>query len=249
MRLKYFITILFTGIIFINNIFAQQKDTANFHAVYHVVLKQENGSLLVQDTCDLFYSDKKSWFTGRNTNNMLLALQQKLMSSPSGASNFEHTDFAGTNKPLPFSILKNYETNDVVILEEIEGQWLGYKDEEAKKRQWKITEEKDSVQNLLCTKATIEDSGLLVWFSPDIPINEGPLRGFGLPGLTVKYQSSKGWEAILLSVNYNSNTPFQAPQNITITTQEKIRQTKKAANQKILIRNGDVKIELRKVEN
>lgn len=250
MKIKFFFISALIGTISINNIGAQQNKVVNLHAVYLVSLKQNTGALLVQDTCDLFISDKKSWFSGRNKNNMLQVLQNKRLSNPSGETNLSYTDFAGINKPLPFSILKNYETNDVVILEDVEDQWLGYKDEEAKNRQWQITEEKDTIQNLLCTKATFENNGVIrtVWYSPNIPINDGPLRGFGLPGLVVKYQDNKGWEASIISISYDSKVQLDIPEKYTITTSEKIKKAKKIANQYIMMNEGGAKIELRKVE-
>ena len=53
---------------------------------------------------------------------------------------------------------------------------------------WKITNETKQIQNYTCYKATTSFRGntFEVWFTPDIPINAGPWKWYGLPGLIVE---------------------------------------------------------------
>lgn len=53
---------------------------------------------------------------------------------------------------------------------------------------WKITNETKQIQNFTCYKATTAFRGNTfdVWFTPDIPINAGPWKWYGLPGLILE---------------------------------------------------------------
>lgn len=53
---------------------------------------------------------------------------------------------------------------------------------------WQITNETKQIQNLNCYKATTSFRGntFEAWFTPEIPINVGPWKWYGLPGLIVE---------------------------------------------------------------
>lgn len=53
---------------------------------------------------------------------------------------------------------------------------------------WKITNETKQIQNFTCYKATTAFRGntFEAWFTPDIPINAGPWKWYGLPGLILE---------------------------------------------------------------
>jgi GLPGLI family protein len=53
---------------------------------------------------------------------------------------------------------------------------------------WEITGDTATIFNYLCQKATVRFRGrnYEAWFTPEIPINDGPWKFFGLPGLIVK---------------------------------------------------------------
>lgn len=53
---------------------------------------------------------------------------------------------------------------------------------------WKITNETKQIQNFTCYKATTSFRGntFEAWFTPEIPINAGPWKWYGLPGLILE---------------------------------------------------------------
>ena len=53
---------------------------------------------------------------------------------------------------------------------------------------WNITEEQKTIDNYVCQKATCTFGGRTyeAWFAPDIPINDGPWKFYGLPGLILE---------------------------------------------------------------
>ncbi|MDO5523444.1 MAG: GLPGLI family protein, partial [Bacteroidia bacterium] len=66
---------------------------------------------------------------------------------------------------------------------------------------WVIETETKEILGYLCQKATTECAGRkwIVFFSPQIPINKGPFKLWGLPGLVVEAQDSNGFFNFSLS--------------------------------------------------
>jgi GLPGLI family protein len=58
---------------------------------------------------------------------------------------------------------------------------------------WEITLDTALIFNYLCQKANVNFRGrnYEVWFTPEIPINDGPWKFFGLPGLILQVNDSK----------------------------------------------------------
>lgn len=56
------------------------------------------------------------------------------------------------------------------------------------KMDWKISNEKQIIDNLTCIKAELNYSGRqwVAWYTEEIPIPEGPYIFYGLPGLIIK---------------------------------------------------------------
>jgi GLPGLI family protein len=55
-------------------------------------------------------------------------------------------------------------------------------------QEWSLCEETDTIADYLCQKAICRFRGrnFVAWFAPDIPINNGPWKFEGLPGLILK---------------------------------------------------------------
>lgn len=59
---------------------------------------------------------------------------------------------------------------------------------------WKISAETDTVASYMCQKATLNFRGrdYIAWFTEDVPVNDGPWKFSGLPGLILKIEDTKG---------------------------------------------------------
>ena len=74
---------------------------------------------------------------------------------------------------------------------------IGYNDDT--KLNWKISNEKAKIGSYNTQKATTEFGGRTwnAWFTPDIPLQDGPYKFYGLPGLIVKIEDdgkNYSWE-------------------------------------------------------
>lgn len=60
---------------------------------------------------------------------------------------------------------------------------------------WEITSKTDTILGLACTQALTRYGGrnYEVWFSPEIPISDGPWTFRGLPGLILKVTDERDW--------------------------------------------------------
>ena len=88
---------------------------------------------------------------------------------------------------------------------------------EMKPKKWKITQETQNIGGYLWYKAidiesTNKKKNPIVWFTPQIPINAGPRKNFGLPGLILKieeYRSS--YTAIKIELNPRKKIVIKKP--------------------------------------
>ncbi len=91
-------------------------------------------------------------------------------------------------------VIKNFQTGrfkSIVPFLTYPAQYL----EESMALDWEITGEEDTIAGLTCTKAITDYGGRRyhAWFSPEVPINDGPYVFQGLPGLIVRVRDTKGW--------------------------------------------------------
>ncbi len=84
-------------------------------------------------------------------------------------------------------IFKNFKTNKETVITNIFRQGYLYA-EEIPTLNWNITNESKVILSYTCKKATTTFLGRQyeAWFTPDIPINNGPWKLGGLPGLILK---------------------------------------------------------------
>ncbi|MDO3424836.1 GLPGLI family protein [Chryseobacterium sp. APV1] len=87
-------------------------------------------------------------------------------------------------------IVKNYPDFNMTLYTSCQNY---YQVNMQKKPKWKIFPEKEKILNFLAQKATTKlyNRKWTVWFTTDIPIQDGPYLLHGLPGLIVKAEDEK----------------------------------------------------------
>lgn len=104
------------------------------------------------------------------------------------SSELSHLD--GTTEKL----YKNRETGDVFLIDK--SSELTYKcKDQAVKFDWLIGEDTTTVLGYVCQKATTRFRGrnYEAWFAPELPINDGPWKFMGLPGLILKVEDDENF--------------------------------------------------------
>ena len=91
---------------------------------------------------------------------------------------------------IRYKILKTYPDFSVTSLMNLNMQ--DYQVNDTRKMKWKILPEKEKIGAWNTQKATTEFAGRTwtAWFSEEIPIQDGPYKFHGLPGLIIKMEDA-----------------------------------------------------------
>lgn len=67
-------------------------------------------------------------------------------------------------------------------------------DENIKPQNWALVEDSIEIMNYVCYKAEtfFRGRGYTAWYAKDIPVNDGPWKIYGLPGLILKLEDYEG---------------------------------------------------------
>jgi GLPGLI family protein len=91
---------------------------------------------------------------------------------------------------------------------------------------WKMVKgEIDTIAGIQCYKATTQYGGrtYIAWYSPQIPINDGPYIFHGLPGLITKVEDSQKWYKFeLKELNTKPKRNYSTPPFIEKSFQQQI---------------------------
>lgn len=200
-------------------LFAQILDSAYIRIQYEAKFKNivDNDKIF----SDCYYLDAgvtASFFYSFYDNYSDSTKHSLLLSGLSNEEVFLRTK--GLKRGSDDKIYKNYESNTLVFISKILEQDYLY-EEALEKHNWVLTKETAVIENYNCIKATCSFRGRewIAWYTPDIPMIEGPWKLGGLPGLILKAEDAKNEfcfvckgitllvpkKAILLPVEANKN--------------------------------------------
>lgn len=107
---------------------------------------------------------------------------------------------------------------------------------------WKITNEAKQIHNFTCYKATTTFRGnnFEAWFTPDIPVNAGPWKWYGLPGLIVEATDTDKSEVYLLEKieKLSDEIPFPSTQSEKLTLKKFFKNADEAMDAFLSESNG-----------
>lgn len=188
-------------------------DDAQLSVTYQFkhALKRGNETFFVEDTMVLVVGPRFSIYFDRNDENRRKAFSsyfrnkgapEVFMSTP-----FKEFTEIAINDDYLFSptisgetsqLYKDRKNNIITVMDfdnsnfNVDELFFLY-EEEIQPIGWTITEDTTSVLGYLCTKATCSFGGrdYTAWFTQEIPINEGPYKFYGLPGMILKIEDSE----------------------------------------------------------
>lgn len=116
---------------------------------------------------------------------------------------------------IQFRIYKNYpQTGVLTFTDRIIPSDYKYT-EPLEKPQWKLEKETKEILDYKCQKATAKFRGRLwiVWYTPDIPIQDGPWKLCGLPGLILEAKDSDSlYSFVAIGIERKGETTISIPQ-------------------------------------
>ncbi len=125
----------------------------------------------------LYFNDKGSYYTHSD---QLTSWEEKY-------------DYSGRKEVM--GIKRDFEKGTMTEIFEMVGKTYIIEDS-LKTLNWKILNDIKDVAGHICMKAMVEDTikkqKIIAWFAQDIPLNAGPERLYGLPGLILELNINDG---------------------------------------------------------
>lgn len=162
--------------------FKHQRDSLNSNSVYI-------------EKMVLYIDSKMSLFKSNELDNYEYEHEKQIEDAVKDFKSGNSTIINQTSpkRVIKTEILKNRNQLQLLIKEALIGMNYLIKDSLSSIK-WIITSETKKIENLICQKATARFRGrnYVAWFCPAIPINDGPWKFFGLPGLILQVNDTKG---------------------------------------------------------
>ncbi len=107
---------------------------------------------------------------------------------------------------FPYRIFKNYPKGKITFCQFIPFSYYKY-EEDMNSIKWQISGKKERILGYDVYKAVTKYGGRTweAWFTPDIPINDGPYKFHGLPGLIAKLQDTQNHYVFIIN-NFGNQT-------------------------------------------
>lgn len=165
-----------------------KPDTSNKNDI-----KTENAYLDISAEKSLFYSENR---VKRDS------IMQKAFQGGGGRASFNRDQMESLRSNINYSIEKDKENQKTIYKDRLGRDIYVY--EEDRPINWKISSETTKIGDYKVQKAETDFGGRkwTVWFTTDLPYQDGPYKFSGLPGLVVKAEDDKGDYSFDLMKNY-----------------------------------------------
>ncbi len=204
--------------------FSYQPDSTDIHSK-----KSEDMVLFTSDSLSLYES-----FIRYKRDSTMRKNRKKALSKVNGKRILNSKILTGGYIPkIETIIIKDFK-NQKFILQKQLVQFYQY--EEPAKVDWQIKKDTLTISGYKCQKAITRVSGRNydVWFAPEVPIPDGPFKFFGLPGLVVQAEDTKGFFQFKLkaikeieSIHIPVKTLVTPKNHLVVTTKKKYLKAKK----------------------
>ena len=144
-------------------------------------------TLRIGKTSAMFYPTKRMWADSLLHNNF--ELHEKLYREANPIGKPAVNPIGGLEREFLF---RNVTDGETMVYRRIAGDGYSYS-EPTEAPKWEIKQDIKEILGYQCQLATCDFRGRQwnVWFTPEIPVKEGPWKLFGLPGLVLEASDSK----------------------------------------------------------
>lgn len=211
-------------------------DQIRFLATYQYSYQPDSTDLesVKSEEMQLYLGTASSRFssTGKVMKDYILANRSKSSQSTAKFAQFQSQVPPTT---IHYHIFKHYSSQELSFTESVIKDKFRYV-QNLNLFDWKIQEDKKEIHGYQVQKASTRFAGrdYVAWFSPEIPIPDGPYKFNGLPGLILEIRDTKDFHVFQLiqfeSFEESNEIEFDSRTFLT-TTREKFLQVKKEFDQ------------------
>lgn len=262
---KTFITGFILLFVFLPDVVAQssvffdlpeKKNIDQVKAIVTYILEYHSDSTNLNDKRAeemlLFIGNSHSLFISYNrarNDSLLEETARKMKNNPSDIRNlFGYYTSSSSPTRFNFEIFKNHENNLLTFIDRIWTDHYSYTNQ-MNNLNWQIVpDSKKKILGYSVQKAITNYGGRKweAWFSPDIPINDGPYVFHGLPGLIIHiYDTKKHYRFNLSSIDVPGNErPIQVTlyENLIHTTHKNLVRARENFRQSFIIQVQDAQL-------
>lgn len=173
-------------------LYAQDSDKAQFEAFYRLnFLKDTTTDVATEDLMVLRMNKHKSIFYSYNSYTL-----DSLLCSDQGQAIRMDIIANGAGKygkrVVSYNVLKDFKAGQIDHTDNVGGEHYRYQ-EPLPQFDWNITDEQKKIGDYACQKAVCHFRGRTyeAWFTEEIPLNEGPWKFHGLPGLILEVRDTQ----------------------------------------------------------
>lgn len=187
-------------------IYAQTIEKSYMDVLYRMSFKKDTTQQITTDDLMTLRIGKKTSIFFSNTSYAI----DSLLTSPNGKSMQLDIISNGSEKYgkriVSYTILKDIPKGEIEFTDNVGGDHYKYI-EEIPRIQWEIVNDKKMIWDFQCQKATCTFRGRQyeAWFTTDLPINNGPWKFQGLPGLILEVYDTNKEYAFVYVGHKNSN--------------------------------------------
>lgn len=125
-------------------------------------------------------------------------------------------------------LYKNYPTGKLTTADQLTGTYFAQYEETYTPQKWTMIDSTRQILGYSCQKAECDFRGrhYIAWFTPDIPVSDGPWKLNGLPGLILEAYDSKNYFHFLAEGIRQHGTPpvrFYKWEDYPVITRSKAR--------------------------
>lgn len=218
---------------------------AQYKAIYRVNYVLDTSAMKRKTEITTLYinQNQTSYFFSQNFQKSDSVRKQILIQhAQTTAKEFSYQSGSLPKTEFKLFIEKKYSTQEIKVFKHIHVSNYAYSLKNS--LDWQLYPDTLKIKNYICNKATVKLEGrdCIAWYTPEIPISDGPYKFWGLPGLILKVADTENhYEFSLESFEkYLENPPqrpYQDQKTFEVSYEDYVVISKEAIEKPLLARN------------